>query len=91
MWALINGLPPDAAVWRVDGQQWTLHEELLAIAVERIDAWGVAHARLSGGGKALKDYTPLRVPRPGVQENGAPKRREISAREKSQRRKALFT
>jgi hypothetical protein len=61
---LVNGLPPEAATWRVDGQQWTTVHELLAALVERTDMWGLANARLKTGGKGLPNH-PLRVPRPG--------------------------
>jgi len=64
---LVNGLPPEAAVWRVGGQQWTTLHELLAIVAERIDAWGLANARLQAPKKAQKylPESPLAVPRPG--------------------------
>lgn len=61
---LVNGLPPEAATWRVDGQQWTRRDELLAALVERVDQWGWANVQVQSGGKALKNYEPLQVERP---------------------------
>jgi hypothetical protein len=48
LWVWLNGLPPEAAVWRVDGQQWTVRDELLAIVAERVDQWGLVQAHLHG-------------------------------------------
>lgn len=65
-WALIQGLPPEAATFRVDGQQWTLVEELLATLAELTDQWGLFHAYLHAdkkGRRVLPDK-PLEVPRP---------------------------
>jgi hypothetical protein len=64
---LVQGLPPEAATWRVDGQQWTLHEELLAIIAERVDTWGLFQTRLRVAQKhqGLLPKEPLRIPRPG--------------------------
>jgi hypothetical protein len=67
LWVLVNGLPPEASTWRVDGQQWTVQDELLAVAAERIDAWGLMNARLQASKKTQK-FLPeksLEVPRPG--------------------------
>jgi hypothetical protein len=64
---LVNGLPPEAAISRVDGQQWTSLHELLATTLERVDAWGLINARLQAPKKAQKylPCSPLEVPRPG--------------------------
>lgn len=59
----MNGLPPEAAIWRVDGQQWTIRDELLAIAVERIDHWGLAQAYIHSNGKGLPSES-IQLPRP---------------------------
>lgn len=70
MWVLLNGLPPDAAVWRVEGRQWTQHDEFLALIAERIDAWGLMNARLHVDKKQQK-YLPkkaLQITRPGDRE-----------------------
>lgn len=65
MW--VNGLPPEAAIWRVDGQQWTVLHELLAIGAERVDAWGLTSARMQASKKTQKYLPdkPLQIPRPG--------------------------
>jgi hypothetical protein len=60
----VNGLPPEAAVWRVDGQQWTTLHELLALQAELIDQWGLLGARIQTGGKGLPKKG-LQIPRPG--------------------------
>jgi hypothetical protein len=63
----VNGLPPDAAIWRVDGQEWTVLHELLAINAERVDAWGLATVRMQASKKTQK-FLPdksLQIPRPG--------------------------
>lgn len=62
LWVLVNGLPPDAATWRVDGQQWTTLHELLALNAEVTDRWGLANAQLKSTKKL--NAKPLRVPRP---------------------------
>lgn len=64
MAVLVHGLPADAAINRVDGQEWTLIHELLAIAVERVDHWGLAQAYLHSTGKGLPSRS-LSIPRPG--------------------------
>ncbi|HWC09261.1 MAG TPA: hypothetical protein VG458_09420, partial [Solirubrobacterales bacterium] len=79
LWVLIQGLPAGAATWRVGGHEWTALHELLAINAEVADSWGVANARLNGGAKALKDYTPLRIPRPGETSEGKAKRQKSEA------------
>lgn len=64
---LIAGLPPDAAINRVEGQQWGVPEEMLAQILERIDQWGLI-AAYQGGNKKFNQGLPdkpLRVPRPG--------------------------
>ncbi len=64
---LVNGLPPEAAIYRVDGQQWTTRDELLALAIERIDHWGLSAAYLGSDKKFHKNLPdkPLVLPRPG--------------------------
>lgn len=69
LWVLINGLPPDASIWRVEGQQWGNREELLALVLERIDAWGLLQARLASDKKFHKYLPdkPIEITRPGEQ------------------------
>ena len=70
MW--VNGLPTEAATRRIDGQQWTMQEELLAALVERVDSWGLHEAYRStpkSFHKHLPDK-PITVRRPGQGEAG---------------------
>lgn len=50
LWALIRGLPVDAAVRR-DGKLWTQEMELQATAMEHADIWG---RRLALASRAFK-------------------------------------
>lgn len=50
LWALIKGLPVDAAVRR-DGKLWTQEMELQATAMEHADVWG---HRLALASRAFK-------------------------------------
>lgn len=54
-------------MWRVDGQQWTVRDELAAQAVERIDHWGLVQAHLGASPKARKALPTkaMELPRPG--------------------------
>ena len=61
----MNGLPPEAAIWRVEGQQWTVRDELMAILVERVDHWGLAQAHIHSTGKGLPSKS-IEIPRPGA-------------------------
>lgn len=64
---LVNGLRPEAAIFRVGGQQWTTQDELLSIAIERIDHWGL-YAAYMGSDKKFHKHLPdasLLIPRPG--------------------------
>jgi hypothetical protein len=54
LWALVRGLPVDAAVWR-DGKHWTQRDELAAIGIERADIWG---HRLTMASRAFKGRIP---------------------------------
>lgn len=86
MCALVEGLPPEAAIQRVGGEQWTSRDELLAAIAERVDAWGLLHARLQMTKKQQK-YLPkrsLEIPRPGEKQENTRDRvvtdpREIAA------------
>lgn len=55
-------------MYRVDGQQWSMHEELLAVTAERVDLWGWVQAHLRADKKAKKALPkkPLEIPRPGI-------------------------
>ena len=63
MW--LSGLPPEAATWRVDGQQWTTLHELLAINAELVDQWGLFGARMRVKHPEKLPKESLRIPRPG--------------------------
>ncbi len=45
LFALVTGLPDDAAVWRPDRRSWTNAEELAALNVEMLDqvGWLIAY------------------------------------------------
>lgn len=62
---LVNGLPPEAATFRVDGQQWTPVHELLALNTELTEHL----VRLQAGEKAPVLKEPLRVVRPGEKQS----------------------
>lgn len=64
MW--LSGLPPEAATWRVDGQQWTTLHELLAINAEVVDQWGLVGARMRVKHPERLPKESLSIPRPGA-------------------------
>lgn len=68
-------MPPEAATWRVDGQQWTTLHELLALNAEVVDRWGLANAQLKSTKKLKAE--PLRVPRPGEFDQHDPKKDSV--------------
>jgi hypothetical protein len=47
LWALVNGLPADAATWR-NGVLWTDRDYMLALLTELVDRWGNVNARVHG-------------------------------------------
>lgn len=61
--ALIEWLPPDAAIWRANRTSWTDERELLATQIEVLDAlrraFVVAHSK-----QGTRPPEPIRVPRP---------------------------
>lgn len=68
LWALVSGLPPQAAVWHKEA--WTTQDELLATLVEQSDsnARALIHAWT---GKAPSGK-PLKIERPGGEEPKRP-------------------
>jgi len=67
-------------VWRVEGQQWTVRDELFAQLLERVDAWGLTNARIQLPKKHQK-YLPessIQVPRPGDVANDRARDRVIT-------------
>lgn len=75
LWALIQGLPPDAAVWREE-MAWTPQQELMATTIEVIDLWGRRLMRMQGA-KSSQLPEAIQIPRPGEQKR---KRVETDAR-----------
>lgn len=65
----MNGLPPEAAVFRIDGRRWTLRDEISALTLEAVDRWGWVLARLKVDPKhhgKLPDR-PISFPRPAAE------------------------
>lgn len=73
LFALLVGLPEDAAVWREEMGGWSRQDELAAVAVEATDFWGRVLAQMWGA----KDHElpdPVRIEHPDrVREAPAPK------------------
>lgn len=87
LWALVNGLPRDAAVWREE-TQWSWERELAAALIEVHDMWGRNLALLSGAKKKSLPK-PIRVPRPGREHEARGRRMtvaEFAAKYKRERR-----
>lgn len=59
-------MPPDAAIHRIDGQQWTTLHELLAINAEVMDQWGLIGVRMRAKNPEQLPKESLRIPRPGT-------------------------
>lgn len=62
-WALVRGLPRDAATWREDGAWWSQETELAAAQIEVADRWGRAMAQLLGA-KPSALPPPIEIKRP---------------------------
>lgn len=62
----------------MDGQQWTVTDELLAIVAERVDAWGLFNARAHTEKKHQKQLPKqsLRIPRPGERQQQSTEKRD---------------
>jgi hypothetical protein len=63
LFALVQGLPLDAATWREE-RTWTQRDELAALQVELTDVWGRLIFSALGGKPKGK---PLRIARPAQQ------------------------
>lgn len=61
LWVLIQGLPPDAAVWRQE-TAWTNQDELAAAHMELLDMWMRIQVQIWTGNKPKGK--PLRIERP---------------------------
>lgn len=73
---LLDNLPPEAAVWRVDSQfQVTNTAALLAVLVERTDLWGRIAAFHTGA--PLKGFKPKHLPDP-IELRPRPKKRVLT-------------
>ena len=66
MWALVQGLPPEAAVWRQ--QSFTPTEELLVQLLERHDEWARAHLQALLHHKKVTVPPEFKILRPGEDE-----------------------
>ena len=53
LWALVQGLPPEAAVWRDLPQSWTERDQCLAVIAESLTQ-GQYVARRPGQGQSAK-------------------------------------
>jgi len=71
VWVLVQGLPPDAAVWRRDGFAPT--EELLVQLLERHDQWARSHLQAMLGHKRVNMPAPFQIMRPGEEPPSKPK------------------
>jgi len=63
VWALVKGLPPEAAVWRQ--HSFTPVEELLVQALERHDEWARAHLQALLHHKKITVPPEFQILRPG--------------------------
>ncbi len=97
LWVWLSGLPPEAATWRVDGQQWTTLHELLAIQAEVMDQWGLFGARMRVEHPEKLPEESLRIPRPGARSGNEgsdePQNKEAPKKDryqKSRERAAFF-
>ena len=69
MWALVKGLPPEAAVWRQ--HSFTPTEELLVQVLERHDAWARAHLQALLHHKKVSVPPEFTILRPGEEDRPA--------------------
>jgi hypothetical protein len=63
LWALVQGLPTTAAVWR-EQTRWTQQHELTVALIHIVDMWGRINAQLQGA-KPSKLPKPPQIERPG--------------------------
>jgi hypothetical protein len=73
VYALVRGLPPDAATWRSD--RWTPEMETAVFAIERNDQWLRALLDALLNKKQIPIPGPLEINRPG--EEPAPERKRV--------------
>lgn len=81
LWALVQGLPPDAATQRNRG--WTQADELAATQMELLDVWGRNLTQVLWVGLNLRGRPrfgePLRIEHPGRAEPEKKKQRASAA------------
>jgi hypothetical protein len=66
VWALVSGLPPEAAVWRQSS--FTPTEELLVQFLERHDEWARAHLQALLHHKRIAVPAEFHILRPGEED-----------------------
>jgi hypothetical protein len=71
VWALVSGLPPEAAVWRQNA--FTPTEELLAQFLERHDEWARSHLQALLHHKKVTVPPEVHIMRPGEEPEPARK------------------
>jgi hypothetical protein len=78
VWALVSGLPPEAAVWRQ--HSFTPTEELLVQFLERHDQWARAHLQALLHHKRVAVPPEFRMLRPGEEEEASARKVETDPR-----------
>lgn len=78
--ALVQGLPPEAATFRGDGPAWTQQDELLASAIEIVDAWGrqLLSALVAVHGGKVRLPEPVRIKHADRAEAPEPQKEKIT-------------
>lgn len=78
--SLVKWLPPDAALWRATGKDWSTTNELLSILIETLDTFRRMYLQAnSKRGTNLPE--PLHIPRPWEREKERKKSSGTSLRE----------
>lgn len=77
LWALVRGLPVDAAVHR-DGKLWSQADELAAVAIERADVWGWRLTHATGRFRKVPEMPPIKHPARRKPEPVEPAERRMS-------------
>jgi hypothetical protein len=68
LWVLIKGLPADSALWAGE-EGWTRRDEMVAVLLERTDAWGrLIYMALGQDGAIDPGKFGLQVRRPDLKE-----------------------
>ena len=61
---MIRWLPPEAALWRSAGRDWTTENELQALTIEMLDAFRRMYLQANSK-KGTQLPPPITIPRPG--------------------------